>query len=509
MPGEMISRLGLPGLRESIEGVHFPSPGTPMAALNSGTSPAHQRLAFDELFTLQLGLAAIRNRDISEKGIAFKTTGELTSRLTAKLPFELTGAQKRTLAEIMKDMSEPRPMNRLVQGDVGSGKTVVALLAMLAAVESGYQAALMAPTEILAEQHYLNISRMAEGLGLRTSLLTGCKKDRDYEQIASGEADVIVGTHALIQEGVEFKRLGLVVIDEQHRFGVAQRGALRRKGVNPDTLVMTATPIPRTLALTFYGDLDYSLIDELPPNRTPVSTRVLRDSQKDTVYTLIRQETGAGRQVYVVYPLIEESEKSALKDAINGAAAFQAKFPNLTVGLMHGRLPSAEREALMKDFKDGGIHILVSTTVIEVGVDVPNATLMLIVHAERFGLSQLHQLRGRVGRGAARSHCLLLNYGGSEDARKRLDIMAKTNDGFRIAEEDLSIRGPGEFFGTRQSGLPDLKAANLLRDYRLLDIARREAFELVGRDPFLSGHADLRRALEDFWGKRLDLFRTA
>jgi|WetSurMetagenome_2_1015567.scaffolds.fasta_scaffold00054_62 ATP-dependent DNA helicase RecG len=509
MPEDIITRLGLPGMKESVEAAHFPPSGTSIIALNSGTSPAHQRLAFDELFTLQLGLAAIKNKDTAEKGIPFAMTGELTSKLKEKLPFKLTGAQQRVISEIMENMSAPRPMNRLVQGDVGSGKTVVALLAMLGAVESGYQSALMAPTEILAEQHYLNISGMADCLGLKISLLTGGKKDKDYESIASGEADIIVGTHALIQESVEFKKLGLIVIDEQHRFGVMQRAVLRRKGVNPDTLIMTATPIPRTLALTLYGDLDYSVIDELPPNRTPVSTKVVRENQKESVYDLIKKETASGRQVYVVYPLIEESEKSNLKDAITGADALQKKFPDLRTGLIHGRLPSAERETIMRDFKNGTINILVSTTVIEVGVDVPNATLMLIVHAERFGLSQLHQLRGRVGRGAARSHCMLMNYGGSADSRKRLDIMAKTNDGFRIAEEDLNIRGPGEFFGTRQSGLPDLKAANLLRDYRLLDIARKEAFELVAKDPCLSGHSKLRNALEDFWGRKLELFKTA
>jgi ATP-dependent DNA helicase RecG len=509
MPEEIIARLGLPGLKESIEAVHFPPSEIPMTGLNSGTSPAHQRLAFDELFTLQLGLAAIKNKETAEKGISFAMTGSLTSKLIEKLPFKLTGAQQRVITEIMKDMSAPRPMNRLVQGDVGCGKTVVALLAMLGAVESGYQTALMAPTELLAEQHYLNISGMAGCLGLKISLLTSGKKDKDYVSIASGEADIIVGTHALIQESVEFGKLGLIVIDEQHRFGVMQRAVLRKKGVNPDTLIMTATPIPRTLALTLYGDLDYSLIDELPPNRTPVATKALRENQKESVYDLISRETAAGRQVYVVYPLIEESEKSNLKDAITGAEALQKKFPDLKVGLIHGRLPSPEREVIMRDFKNGTIHILVSTTVIEVGVDVPNATLMLIVHAERFGLSQLHQLRGRVGRGAARSHCLLMNYGGSADSRKRLDIMTKTNDGFRIAEEDLNIRGPGEFFGTRQSGLPDLKAANLLRDYRLLDIARKEAFELVASDPGLAGYAKLRKALEDFWGKKLELFKTA
>jgi ATP-dependent DNA helicase RecG len=509
MPADIIASLGLPGLEESLSAAHFPPPDTSMSALNSGLSPAHQRLAFDELFALQLGLAAIKNRGTSEKGISFAMTGKLTSKLIGKLPFSLTGAQQRTLDDIMHDMKAQRPMSRLLQGDVGSGKTVVALIAMTGAVEGGYQAALMAPTEILAEQHYLNIHTMTEHLGIKIHLLTGSSKGKGHEAIASGEADIIIGTHALIQEGVEFKKLGLIVIDEQHRFGVMQRAVLRKKGSNPDTLIMTATPIPRTLALTLYGDLDYSLIDELPPNRTPVATKVVRENRKDTVYDMITRETAAGRQVYVVYPLIEESEKSNLKDAISGAEALRIKFPHLRVGLIHGRLPTAEREEIMREFKSGAIHLLVSTTVIEVGVDVPNATLMLIIHAERFGLSQLHQLRGRVGRGSARSHCMLMNYGGSVDARKRLEIMARTNDGFRIAEEDLNIRGPGEFFGARQSGLPDLKAANLLRDYKLVETARKEAFALIDKDPFLTGHSELRKAIESFWEKKFELFKTA
>ncbi len=509
MPAEIIARLGLPGLKESIEAVHFPPPEMALADLNSGTSPVHQRLSFDELFALQLGLAALKNRETAQKGISFGPTGKLTGQLLERLPFKLTDAQKRVIEDIMKDMKAPAPMSRLIQGDVGSGKTIVAFVAMLAAVESGYQAAIMAPTEILAEQHYLNIQGMADFLGLKIQLLTGSKKEKEYAAIASGEADIIVGTHALIQEAVSFKKLGLIVIDEQHRFGVMQRAALRKKGMNPDTIIMTATPIPRTLAMTLYGDLDYSLIDELPPNRKPVDTKVVRESQKDSVYEMISRETSAGRQVYVVYPLIEESEKISLKDAITGAEALKKKFPELKTGLIHGRLTSAAREEIMRDFTRGEMNILVSTPVIEVGVDVPNATLMLIIHAERFGLPQLHQLRGRVGRGAERSYCVLMNYGGSIDARKRLDIMAKTNDGFRIAEEDLNIRGPGEFFGTRQSGLPDLKAANLLRDYKLIETARKEAFALIDKDPSLSGHAKLRRALEDFWGKKIEIFKTA
>jgi len=509
MPEDIIAGLRFPGLKESLEAVHFPPPQTSLIDLNSGTSPYQQRLAFDELFTLQLGLAAIKNRETAEKGIPFIPTGKLTSKLLATLPFKLTGAQQRVIDDITKDMKSDVPMNRLIQGDVGCGKTIVAFIAMLGAVESGYQAALMAPTEILAEQHYLNIHSMAEYLGLNIRLLTGSKKEKEHDMITSGAADIVIGTHALIQEGVSFKKLGLIVIDEQHRFGVMQRAQLRKKGTNPDTLIMTATPIPRTLALTLYGDLDYSIIDELPPNRTPVVTRVVRELQKNIVYEMIDRETKAGRQVYIVYPLIEESEKINLKAAITGMEALREKFPALRVGLIHGKLPPSEREEMMREFKQGSIHLLVSTTVIEVGVDVPNATLMVIIHAERFGLSQLHQLRGRVGRGAGKSHCILLNYGGSVDAMKRLNVMARTNDGFIIAEEDLNIRGPGEFFGTRQSGLPDLKAANLLRDYKLLEVARKEAFSLIRKDPSLSGYPKLRSALEDFWGKKLELFKTA
>ncbi|MGO9377865.1 MAG: ATP-dependent DNA helicase RecG [Dissulfurispiraceae bacterium] len=509
MPEDIIKALHMPSLRQSIEAIHFPPPDTLLNDLNGGTSSYHQRLAFDELFTLQLGLAAIKNNEISEQGIPFAPTGQLTGKLLEKLPFKLTGAQQRVIEDIVKDMKSPAPMNRLIQGDVGSGKTIVAFMAMLAAVESGYQVALMAPTEILAEQHYLNIHCLAESFGLKIHLLTGSKKDKDYEAIALGNAQIVIGTHALIQEAVSFKRLGLIVIDEQHRFGVIQRAKLRKKGANPDTLIMTATPIPRTLAITLYGDLDYSLIDELPPNRTPVVTRVIRELQKNIVYDMIDRATSAGRQVYVVYPLIEESDKINLKAAITGMEALRKKFPNLKVGLIHGKLPTPEREEIMLDFKRGVIQVLVSTTVIEVGVDVPNATLMVIIHAERFGLSQLHQLIGRVGRGAAKSHCLLLNYGGSADAMRRLNVMARTNDGFAIAEKDLEIRGPGEFFGTRQSGLPDLRAANLLRDHKLLEIARKQAFSLIEKDTSLKSYPQLRRNLEDFWGKKLELFKTA
>jgi ATP-dependent DNA helicase RecG len=354
-------------------------------------------------------------------------------------------------------------MNRLIQGDVGCGKTIVALLAMLDAVESGYQAALMAPTEILAGQHYINMHGLVQALGLNVELLTAGAKGKNYEGIASGETDLVIGTHALIQEGVKFRKLGLVVIDEQHKFGVMQRALLRKKGMTPDVLVMTATPIPRSLALTLYGDLDCSVIDELPPDRKPVETKLLNADRKKEIYALLREEITKGRQVYVVYPAIEESEKTDLKSAVQGREGFESVFPEYRIGLLHGRMPTAEREEVMLSFKQGETDILVSTTVIEVGVDVPNATIMLIVHAERFGLAQLHQLRGRVGRGTHRSQCLLLAYEPcGEDARRRLGIMVSSSDGFRLAEEDLAIRGPGEFLGTRQAGMPDLKVANIV-----------------------------------------------
>ncbi|MFO0754708.1 MAG: ATP-dependent DNA helicase RecG [Thermodesulfovibrionales bacterium] len=509
VPAGIIRRLGLPGLHESLLNVHFPAPSLPLGDLNRGVSPYHQRLAFEELFALQLGLAALRKSGARERGISFSPDGRLTGALRARLPFALTGAQEKVVRDILADMRAPAPMNRLVQGDVGSGKTVVALIALLAAVESGYQAALMAPTEILAEQHYLTLHRLVEELGLKVLLLTGSKRYREGEVVAAADADIVVGTHALIQEGVSFERLGLIVIDEQHRFGVLQRATLKRKGLNPDTLIMTATPIPRTLALTLYGDLDYSVIDELPPGRSLVITRHVTEERKGSLYPVIENEVKQGRQVYVVYPVIEESEKTTLKDALTGLEAFRMKFPHLNVGLLHGRMRTGEKEEVMRSFKAGGIDLLVSTTVIEVGVDVPNATLMIIIHAERFGLAQLHQLRGRVGRGGCQSHCILLSYGAAGDALKRLEVMVMTGDGFRIAEEDLAIRGPGEMFGTRQSGVPDLRVADLIRDARLLETARREAFSLLEEDPSLRSFPGLRQTLDDFWGKRAELLETA
>jgi len=509
IPSNILSKNRLPDISETLSQVHFPDAHADIELLNRGMSDFHKRLAFEELFLLELGLAMIQRNNVMEKGFVFNPEGHLLKRLFEILPFRLTKAQERVLDEIRHDMKRPFPMNRLIQGDVGCGKTIVALMAIMIASECGYQSALMAPTEILAEQHYLNLYKMLKDLGLKTCLLTGSRKNRPLSQIASGEITVVIGTHALIQEGVTFKDLGLVVIDEQHRFGVMQRALLRKKADNPDVLVMTATPIPRTLALTLYGDLDFSIIDELPPDRRPVKTLLFHSKQKENIYRLIRDEVTKGRQVYVVYPIIDESEKTDLKSAILGKNAFEKTFPEFNVMLLHGRMKSSERETIMSAFKNGEINILVSTTVIEVGVDVPNATLMLIVHAERFGLSQLHQLRGRIGRGFHQSYCILVAYEPyGEEARRRLQIMVKTHDGFRIAEEDLNIRGPGEFFGTRQSGMPDLKVANIVRDARLLQEARKEAFKLIEKDPEVKGFPHLKKSLESFWEGKIELFKT-
>lgn len=509
VPEDILVSNKLPPLPASLTRVHFPDTDADMELMNRGVSDFHRRLCFDELFMLEIGLAIIKKGSLQQKGISFKTDGNLLKRLLDSLPFRLTEAQERVFGEILSDMKNPYPMNRLIQGDVGCGKTIVALMAILIAAECGYQSALMAPTEILAEQHYINIYKIIENLGLKTCLLTGSRKDRPLDNIEAGDIDIVVGTHALIQEGVKFRNLGLAVIDEQHRFGVVQRALLRKKGVNPDVLVMTATPIPRTLSLTLYGDLDYSVIDELPPDRRPVKTILCKSTEKDFIYGLIKKEAGRGRQVYIVYPVIEESEKTDLRSAIIGKEAFEKIFPEFRVGLIHGRMKAQEREEVMASFNQGEIDILVCTTVIEVGVDVPNATLMIIIHAERFGLSQLHQLRGRIGRSSYESCCILVAYGpyGGE-AKRRLDIMVKSNDGFRIAEEDLSIRGPGEFFGTRQSGMPDLKIANIVRDAKLLNAARKEAFELIEKDPDLNRYPALRENVETFWKRKIELFKT-
>ncbi|MBI3028209.1 MAG: ATP-dependent DNA helicase RecG [Candidatus Rokubacteria bacterium] len=506
LPEALRRRRRLSALSDAVRAIHFPQTEEEFAT-------ARRRLVFDDFFLFELGLAIRRQREGRQRGIAMAPAGELGQRLRQGLAFRLTAAQERVWEEIRRDLAAPHPMSRLLQGDVGSGKTVVAALAVLTAVEAGYQAAVMAPTEILAEQHLLTLRQWLPPLGVPVELLTSAIKGREryvlLEGVKSGDIPCLVGTHALIQEGVEFRRLGLVVVDEQHRFGVAQRARLREKGDNPHVLVMTATPIPRTLALTLYGDLDVSVINEMPPGRQPVVTVARPEGQRAQIYAFLRQQTTEGRQVYVVCPLVEESEAMDLKAATEMADRLQDEvFTDLKVGLLHGRLSFAEKEAVMRAFKEGQIHVLVSTTVIEVGIDVPNASVMLVEHAERFGLSQLHQLRGRVGRGPWKSYCILLESGGlSDEARRRLEAMTQTNDGFRIAEVDLELRGPGDFFGIRQSGLPEFRVADLLRDGRVLEEARQDAFALVAADPDLQRpeHRALRQALLARWRGKLDL----
>ncbi len=515
VPPEVLNGAGLPGLRHSLRHLHLPPPEELLEELNAGRTPAHRAIAFDEFFFWELGLALKRRGVALEEGIAFQVNHYYTRPLVRMLPFQLTRAQRRVLSEIKQDMMAPHPMHRLVQGDVGSGKTLVALMAALVAVENDYQVAIMAPTEILAEQHWHTIRHWCAELGIETVLITagmrGREKSEALGRVAGGDARIVIGTHAVIQEKVEFARLGLGIIDEQHRFGVLQRALLRKKGrgVNPDILVMTATPIPRTLAMTLFGDLSLSVIDELPPGRTPVETRVVPESRRSRVYDLIRQEVSQGRQAYLVYPLVEESDRSDLKAAAQMAEQLDGEiFPDLRVGLLHGRMSPLEKEGVMASFKACQLDILVSTTVIEVGIDVPNATVMVIEHAERFGLSQLHQLRGRVGRGAESSRCILMTSGRlSGDGEKRLRVMESTSDGFRIAEADLEIRGPGDFLGTRQSGMPDFRVANILRDGALLERAREAAFGLVERDPDLASPASLplKDELLRRWGQRLEL----
>ena len=505
LPERVRAARGLVSLPQAIVAAHFPESEAEQAA-------ARRRLVFDDFFLLEIGLAIRRQREGLRRGLAMNPRGNLVRGLRASLPYSLTSAQERVWSEIRTDMAAPYPMSRLLQGDVGSGKTVVAALAALTAIEAGYQAAIMAPTEILAEQHLMTLGRLLEPLGVHAVLLTSAVKGKARLEataaVESGEAGCVIGTHALVQGAVAFKRLGLAVIDEQHRFGVAHRAALRGKGESPDVLVMTATPIPRTLALTLYGDLDVSVLDELPPGRRPIATFSRGGSKRRQIYDFLRTQIVEGRQVYVVYPLVEESEASDLRAATEMAERLQREtFPDRRVGLLHGRLGFADKERVMREFKDGIIDILVSTTVIEVGIDVPNASVMLIEHAERFGLSQLHQLRGRVGRGPWKSYCILIAGSTSEDGRRRLEAMTSTNDGFRIAEADLELRGPGDFFGTRQSGLPEFRVADLLRDGAMLEEARREAFALVQADPKLAApdHHALRAGLLTRWRGKLDL----
>jgi len=487
LPTKIREARQLPELRKAIKEVHFPSESRP-EDLRIRRSPAQRRLIFDEFFMLQLALALKRSKASRERGIAFEIQG--VEELYRSLPFRLTGSQTRVIHEIITDMSRPFPMNRLLQGDVGSGKTVVALIAAWMAVRNGYQVAFMAPTQLLAEQHYLTTLELTRRMNLKPALLTssmGAHADDVRDGVKQGEIDILIGTHALIQEGVTFRRLGFVIIDEQHRFGVAQRAILKQKGTGLDVLTMTATPIPRTLGLTLYGDLDISLIDELPPGRKPVQTRLFHERDRGKVYAILREEIKKGRQAYMVYPLIEDSEKMELKDATQMAEELRDILPDFHIGLVHGRMPLDQREGIMEAFKQGAIDILVSTTVIEVGIDIPNATIMVIENAERFGLSQIHQLRGRVGRSVYPSKCLLLaSYRKTDEARRRLGVIEKTTDGFRIAEEDLAIRGPGEFLGEKQSGFCQFRVANLMRDPEILSETRQEASRLVEGDPGLA-----------------------
>jgi ATP-dependent DNA helicase RecG len=525
IPAAVRAHLSLMSPREALWKVHWPDAGESFTDLQSSRTAAHIRMIFDELFFIELGLELKRREQKAQTGIVFQLDGGVREAIKKILPFHPTAAQKRVLKEIATDMQTPCPMRRLLQGDVGSGKTIVAFQAAIIAIENGYQVALMAPTEILAQQHYFSARQILERAGYRIVLLTGSlEQDRKRDvrrHIAQGNAQLVIGTHALIQDRVEFEKLGLVVVDEQHRFGVMQRLKLMKKSdearvvtglrpvpsggdarlstdPEPDVLVMTATPIPRTLALTLYGDLDVSVLDELPPGRTPVVTRSLPDERAPEVWDFVRKQVGAGHQAYVVYPVIEENEERELKAAEQMHRQLREKiFPNLHVGLLHGRLDADEKEHVMREFQQGKIEILVATTVIEVGVDVPNATVMVIEHADRFGLAQLHQLRGRIGRGAAKSYCVLMHGGKvSEEGERRLDAMVRSNDGFEIAELDLELRGPGEFFGTRQAGIPSFRVANLIRDRQLLEAAKREAaFVISGPNPEISKE-EIDRALK-------------
>ncbi|MGH9501530.1 MAG: ATP-dependent DNA helicase RecG [Terriglobales bacterium] len=518
VPAAVRRHLNLISPQDALRQVHWPDPGESLQDLQASRSPAHIRLIFEELFFLELGLELKRREQKAQTGIAFSLDNRAREAIKKILPFHPTAAQKRVLKEIASDMGKPFPMRRLLQGDVGSGKTIVAFEAGIIAMENGFQVALMAPTEILAQQHYFSARRILENAGYRVVLLTGSvEEDRKREirrHIAHGDAQLVIGTHALIEQKVEFSKLGLVIVDEQHRFGVMQRFKLMKKSGEegsgngrpgsaaaagtiqvgtaapsrpaernsltpgePDVLVMTATPIPRTLALTLYGDLDISILDQMPPGRTPIVTRRISDDRADEVWQFVGKQVAAGHQAYVVYPVIEENEETELKAALKMHKELSKKiFPELRVDLLHGRLHPDQKEDVMRRFQKGEVDVLVSTTVIEVGVDVANATVMVIEHAERFGLAQLHQLRGRIGRGAAKSFCILMTGGKiSEDGERRLDAMVRTTDGFQIAELDLELRGPGEFFGTRQAGMPSFQVANLIRDRQLLEAAKREA----------------------------------
>ena len=521
IPAKVRERMGLISPYEAFRFVHWPDEGESLQNLQSARTPAHLRMIFDELFFIELGLEMKRREQKAQTGVAFELDSRVREAIKKILPFHPTTAQKRVLKEIAEDMGQPHPMRRLLQGDVGSGKTIVSFEAAIIAMENGYQAALMAPTEILAQQHYFSARRILEPAGYRVVLLTGsleADRKRDIRRhIAQGNAQFIIGTHALLEEKVEFAKLGLVIVDEQHRFGVMQRLKLMKKPADSDSapgeskpragkallppephvLVMTATPIPRTLALTLYGDLDLSVLDELPPGRTPIVTRRVSDDQSEKVWEFVRKQINAGHQAYVVYPVIEENEENEVKAALKMYRELSGKvFPDLKVGLLHGRLDSDLKEQVMRMFQKGELQILVATTVIEVGVDVAAATVMVIEHAERFGLAQLHQLRGRIGRGAAKSYCILMTGGKvTEEGERRLEAMVKTSDGFQIAELDLELRGPGEFFGTRQAGMPDFRVASLIRDRQILEAAKREAAAVIAGPNAEISEIEMSRAL--------------
>lgn len=502
IPKWILRKYKLPSLSESIQLLHQPKMGLEQEYLDRKT-PYHHRVIFDEFFNLEMILASRKKGVQSREAPAIKINKDLELQFLNALPFELTGAQQRVIEEIKSDVSTNVPMNRLVQGDVGSGKTMVALITALHAIDSNLQVALMAPTEILAQQHYQNAKKVLSPMGFDVAFLSGQLKTAEkrdvLERVQSGSAQLVVGTHALIQQGVEFKDLGLVIVDEQHRFGVEQRSGLRQKGKSPHFLLMTATPIPRSLAMTVYGDLDCSIIDELPKGRQPIVTRVTNPNKKSKVISFVRDHLQKGRQAYIIFPLVEESEKIDLKSAVTEFEHLKNEFSEFRLGLLHGKMKAEEKDKIMEEFRDHKLDILVSTTVIEVGVDVPNANIMWIEHAERFGLSQLHQLRGRVGRGEHKSYCILMmGWAKSPEAMERVQIMETTADGFKIAEHDLEIRGPGEFLGVRQSGLPGFKMANLVRDLDILKEARTAAFELLDQDPKMkkADHQKLKADIE-------------
>jgi ATP-dependent DNA helicase RecG len=513
LPESVRAREGLCGLAAAIRELHEPPQDAEMEQLNAFRMPGQRRLIFDEFFWLECGLALKKTKTKLSPGIAFEVTPAAREAIKRMLPFKPTAAQKRVMQEIADDMKRPHPMNRLLQGDVGSGKTIIAAQAAVIAIENGYQTAVLAPTEILAAQHYAYFRRLLEPLGYVVALLTGSSPAREKaeikQRIGSGEIQVVIGTHALIQQDVEFAKLGLAIVDEQHRFGVRQRLDLMRKGPQPDVLVMTATPIPRTLAMTFYGDLDVSTIDELPPGRKKIITRHVPESRVESVYRFLAQEVERGRQAYVVCPVVEESESASLKAAEKMYAHLSREiFPQYRVGLLHGRLSQEEKERTMNLFISGEIQILVATTVIEVGVDVPNATVMVIEQAERFGLAQIHQLRGRVGRGSQQSYCVLVTGELNEVARERIRTLVHSDDGFEIAEMDLRLRGPGEVFGTKQSGIPGFRLADLVRDADILEQAREAARRFIEESRDSEEMRSVVRYIQEHWQRKYGLVQV-